>query len=64
MPKIKTHKATKKRLRLTKRGKVVGRRAGKSHLMSSKTGKKRRALKRRITLSGVDAKRYAKALRK
>jgi hypothetical protein len=32
--------------------------------MSGKSGKKRRALKRRITLSGVDTKRYAKALRK
>jgi len=64
MPKLKTNKSVKKRLRLTKRGKVVGRRAGKSHLMSGKTGKKRRAMKRRLTLSKVDQKRYARVLMK
>jgi large subunit ribosomal protein L35 len=64
MPKLKTNKSVKKRLRLTKRGKVVGRRAGKSHLMSGKTGKKRRAMKRRLTLAKVDQKRYARALGK
>jgi len=61
---LKTNKSVKKRLRLTKRGKVVGRRAGKSHLMSGKTGKKRRAMKRRLTLSKVDQKRYARVLMK
>lgn len=58
MPKQKTHKASKKRFRVTKNGKVLRRRAGKSHLMSGKSGKRRRALKRKATMKGVDAKRY------
>jgi len=62
MPKQKTHKASLKRFRLTKNGKVVRRRAGKSHLMSGKSGKRRRALKRKGTLKAVDAKRYRRAM--
>jgi large subunit ribosomal protein L35 len=61
MPKQKTHKASAKRFRVTKNGKVLARRAGKSHLMAGKRGKKRRALKRSKTLGSVDAKRYVKA---
>ena len=61
MPKQKTHKASAKRFRVTRNGKVVGRRAGKSHLMAGKRGKKRRALKRTKTLKACDAKRYVKA---
>ena len=64
MPKQKTHKASLKRFRLTKRGKVVRRRAGKSHLMSGKSGKSRRALKRKGTLKATDAKRYRRILAK
>lgn len=58
MPKQKTHKASQKRFRVTKNGKVLRRRAGKSHLMSGTRGKKRRALKRKATLKSCDAKRY------
>ena len=38
--KMKTHKGLKARVRVTKRGKVLHRRSGKRHLMSSKRGKK------------------------
>jgi len=62
MPKQKTHKASLKRFRLTKNGKVVPRRAGKSHLMSRKSGNRRRALRRKATLKAVDAKRYRRAM--
>jgi len=62
MPKQKTHKASLKRFRLTKRGKVLRRRAGKSHLMSGKSGKRRRALRRKGTLKPADAKRYRRVL--
>lgn len=58
MPKQKTHKASSKRFRVTKNGKVLRRRAGKSHLMSGKGGKRRRALKRKGTMKACDAKRY------
>jgi len=45
MPKMKTHKGLAKRLKVTAKGKVKHRRAGKSHLMSSKTPKRRRHLR-------------------
>ena len=60
--KMKTHKGAKKRMRVTRRGKVVARKQNKGHLMSSKSGKRRRSLKRKLTLNSVDAKRYKRAL--
>jgi len=54
MPKQKTHKASLKRFRLTKNGKVVRRRAGKSHLMSGKAGKKVRQTRAWKELSSAD----------
>ncbi len=44
--KVKTHRATKKRLRITKRGKVMSnKKAGASHLLSHKSRKRKRRLK-------------------
>ena len=37
---MKTHKGLKGRLKVTKNGKVMHRRSGKSHLMSTKNGKR------------------------
>jgi large subunit ribosomal protein L35 len=45
MPKMKTHKGTKKRFRLTASGKVKHRRAGTSHLATRKTHKQKRNLR-------------------
>jgi large subunit ribosomal protein L35 len=45
MPKQKTHKGTKKRFRITARGKVKHRQAGTSHRASRKTHKKKRLLR-------------------
>lgn len=45
MPKMKTHKGTKKRFRLTATGKVKHRRAGTSHLAFRITSKRRRNLR-------------------
>ena len=44
MPKLKTHKGTKKRFRLTAKGKVKHRSAGTSHLASCKSHKRKRNL--------------------
>ena len=44
MPKQKTHKGLKKRVKITSSGKVKGRRSGAGHLMSSKNAKRRRRL--------------------
>jgi large subunit ribosomal protein L35 len=37
MPKMKTHKGTAKRFRLTKRGKLMRMKAGRTHLRRKKT---------------------------
>ena len=42
---IKTHKGLKNRIKITKRGKLLHRRVGKRHLMSSKSGNKSRQLR-------------------
>lgn len=49
MPKLKTHSGTKKRVRITKTGKLIRRRAFSSHFMSKKRGSRKR-------LQGVDHK--------
>lgn len=45
MPKQKTHKGTKKRFRLTAKGKVKHRQAGTSHLAGRMSQKRKRNLR-------------------
>ncbi|HZB97869.1 MAG TPA: 50S ribosomal protein L35, partial [Candidatus Sulfotelmatobacter sp.] len=42
MPKIRTHKGTKKRFRVTATGKVMRRHAFRSHLLEHKSSKRKR----------------------
>jgi large subunit ribosomal protein L35 len=58
MPKMKTHKASKKRFRLTATGKLKRRQAGKKHLLSHKTGKRKRHLRRGIVERRHRLKKY------
>ena len=44
MPKLKTNRSVKKRIRISKKGKVKFFRAGKSHLLTSKRSKRKRHL--------------------
>jgi large subunit ribosomal protein L35 len=60
MPKMKRSSAAKKRLRITAGGKVMRRRAFKSHLLEGKSPKRRR-IKRRD--KGTDVKDNREALR-
>jgi large subunit ribosomal protein L35 len=63
MPKQKTHKGTKKRFRLTAKGKIKHRQAGTSHLQSRMSKKRRRQLRGTDTLrSSLDTKRLTMAL--
>lgn len=62
MPKQKTHKATKKRFRLTASGKAKHRQAGTSHLATRKTHKQRRNLRGTKVVAGVETKRIVAAL--
>ena len=59
MPKQKTHKGLKCRVRVTRNGKVVRRKAGKSHLMSNKSGKRRRQLRSQTSAKG----KYVKTIK-
>jgi large subunit ribosomal protein L35 len=58
MPKMKTHKASKKRFRVTASGKLKRRQAGKKHLLSHKTGKRKRQLRGVIVDSGKLSRKY------
>jgi large subunit ribosomal protein L35 len=42
MPKMKTHRAAAKRFRVTRHGKVLHRKATGNHMLTKKTGSRRR----------------------
>jgi large subunit ribosomal protein L35 len=56
MPKTKTHSATKKRFRVTGRGKLVRRHGMKSHLLEHKTAKRKRGFRKVYDVSQADSK--------
>ena len=57
MPKMKTVKSVKGRLKVTGTGKLLGFRSGRRHLLSGKRAKIKRQLRRPQTLSAVDARK-------
>ena len=57
MPKMKTHKGLRKRVTIGARGAVKRKRAGGSHLMSAKSGKRRRRIRKKTLAVGADAKK-------
>ena len=63
MPKQKTHKGMAKRFKLTAKGKAKHRSAYRGHLLSHKTGKKKRGLRQDGVIEGTVAKSIADALR-
>ena len=62
MPKLKSHKGTLKRMKVSARGKVTFRKASKSHLNSGLTGEKNRSLRRDSTAKKGDIKRLERIL--
>jgi large subunit ribosomal protein L35 len=62
MPKIKTHKGTKKRFRLTAKGKVKHRSSGTSHLAARMSHKRKRNKRGTVVGSKVEADRIRSAL--
>ncbi|HEY7327840.1 MAG TPA: 50S ribosomal protein L35 [Gemmataceae bacterium] len=62
MPKMKTHKGSKKRFRVTASGKLKRRQAGKKHLLSHKTGKRKRQLRGIIVDGSKLSRKYIKAM--
>ena len=57
MPRLKTHKGTAKRFKITGSGKVRHHRVGRRHLMASKTARRGRALRRPDMLAKVDVEK-------
>jgi large subunit ribosomal protein L35 len=62
MPKMKTHKSMRKRFKVTATGKLKRRQAGKKHLLSHKTGKRKRKLRRSITETTRITKTYVRMM--
>lgn len=55
MPKMKTHKGTKKRFTTTGSGKIRRRQANKNHILEKKAPKRKRQLRRPELVSQADA---------
>ena len=56
MPKMKTHKGLKKRVKITATGKVRYKSRNAGHLMSGKSGNRRRSLRKPCLLTGAISK--------
>jgi large subunit ribosomal protein L35 len=62
MPKMKTHKASRKRFRVTASGKLKRNQAGKKHLLSHKTGKRKRHLREDVVQDNKLSKKYVEIM--
>jgi large subunit ribosomal protein L35 len=62
MPKMKTHKGAAKRFKVTKKGKIKHYNSGRSHLMSTKSSKRRRFKRKGHVLSATHAKNVARLM--
>ena len=62
MPKQKTHKGISKRVRLTAKGKVRHKSACAGHLMSTKSGSRKRRLRKAAFVKGTVAKSLKRML--
>ena len=62
MPKLKTHKGTAKRVRVTKTGKLMRSRAFGNHLLSKKSKSRKRVIKTEAEITGKLAKNLKRAM--
>lgn len=62
MPKLKTHKATAKRFKITATGKVMRTKVGKSHLRRRKSKRSKRQFDRRIEVKSFERTKKIKQL--
>jgi large subunit ribosomal protein L35 len=62
MPKMKSHKASRKRFKISAKGKLKRNQAGKKHLNSHKSGKRKRHLRGKIAEVGTVAQKYIAAM--
>ncbi len=57
MPKMKTHRGAAKRFKKTGTGKIVRARQNKQHILTKKSPKRKRHLRKDALVASVDAKR-------
>ncbi|HEX8390421.1 MAG TPA: 50S ribosomal protein L35 [Candidatus Saccharimonadales bacterium] len=62
MPKMKTHKGTAKRIKLTSTGKVMRRRAFGNHLLSKKSASRKRTIGSGAIVTGKLARNIKRAI--
>jgi large subunit ribosomal protein L35 len=62
MPKMKSHSAAQKRFKVTGSGKVKRKKAGKSHILTKKTTKRKRHLRKDTLVDDADEKRIKRLL--
>lgn len=62
MPKLKTHSGTKKRVRLTKTGKVIRRHSRLNHFLQKKSASRKRRLLQPDQITGSQAKNIKRRL--
>ena len=62
MPKMKTHKGSAKRFRVTGSGKIMRNKAFKSHIMTKKSPKRKRNFRHETEVSKADQKVVARNL--
>ncbi|MDR3298037.1 MAG: 50S ribosomal protein L35 [Candidatus Nomurabacteria bacterium] len=62
MPKMKTHKGTAKRIKITGTGKLVRERAFGNHILAKKSKSRKRNIKTAAIVKGKIAKNVKKAL--
>ncbi len=64
MPKLKSHQGTRKRVRVTKNGKLVHRHAFRSHFLSKKRASRKRLFTKMHQIKVSDVKNIKKLLGK
>jgi len=62
MPKLKTHKGTAKRIKVTSTGKLLRRRAFGAHLLAKKSKSRKRNINTTATITGGERKNIKRAL--
>ena len=62
MPKMKTHRGAAKRFKKTGTGKIVRSRSNKQHILTKKTAKRKRKLRKSALIATVDEKRVKQML--
>ena len=62
--KMKSHRGASKRFKLTGSGKVKRNKAYKSHILTKKSPKRKRGLRKATTLTSADTKRMLRSMAK